>query len=57
MTKYQLDHFKSKVKRQFDPMIQEQELLVKRFKTEATDKAVGKLSKGAVQSFHLSKWR
>ena len=45
MTKYQLDHFKSKVKRQFNPMIEEQELLVKRFKTEATDKAVGKLSK------------
>ena len=45
MTKYQLDHFKGKVKRQFDPMIYEQELLVKQFKTEATDKAVAKLSK------------
>ena len=45
MTKYQLEHFKSKVDRQFDPMIQEQELLVKQFKTEATDKAVDKLSK------------
>ena len=45
MTKYQLDHFKDKVKRQFDPMIDEQELLVKQFKTEATDKAVSKLSK------------
>ena len=45
MTKYQLDHFKSKVKRQFSPMIEEQELLVKRFQTEATDKAVGRLSK------------
>ena len=40
MTKYQLDHFKDKVKRQFNPMIDEQELLVKQFKTEATDKAV-----------------
>ena len=45
MTKYQLDHFKDKVKRQFNPMIEEQELLVKQFKTEATDKAVAKLSK------------
>ena len=45
MTKYQLDHFKAKVDRQFSPMIEEQELLVKRYQTEATDKAVGKLSK------------
>ncbi len=45
MTKYQLDHFRDKVKRQFNPMIDEQELLVKQFKTEATDKAVSKLSK------------
>ena len=45
MTKYQLDHFKDKVDRQFNPMIQEQELLVKQYKTEATDKAVEKLSK------------
>ncbi len=45
MTKYQLDQFRDKVKRQFNPMIEEQELLVKQFKTEATDKAVSKLSK------------
>jgi len=45
MTKYQLDHFRDKVKRQFEPMIKDQELLVKQFKTEATDKAVDKLSK------------
>jgi hypothetical protein len=45
MTKYQLDHFRDKVRRQFNPMIDEQELLVKQFKTEATDKAVSKLSK------------
>ena len=45
MTKYQLDHFRSKVKRQFNPLIQDQELLVKQFTTEATDKAVDKLSK------------
>jgi len=45
MTKYQLDHFRDKVKRQFNPMIDEQELLVKQYKTEATDKAVAKLSK------------
>ena len=45
MTKYQLDHFRDKVKRQFNPLIDEAELLVKQFKTEATDKAVDKLSK------------
>mgnify|MGYP001262618074 FL=1 len=45
MTKYQLDHFKDKVDRQFEPLIRDQELLVKQFKTEATDKAVEKLSK------------
>ena len=42
MTKYQLDHFRDKVKRQFNPMIEEAELLVKQDKTEATDKAVSK---------------
>ena len=45
MTKYQLDHYKDKVKRQFDPMIDKQELLVRKFKTDATDRAVDKLSK------------
>ena len=45
MTKYQLDHFREKVKRQFDPLIDDQELLVKQYKTKATDVAVDKLSK------------
>ena len=45
MTKYQLEHFKDKVNRQFEPLIRDQELLVKQFKTAATDKAVEKLSK------------
>ena len=45
MTKYQLDHFKSKVRRNFGPLIQEQELLVKQYRTEATEKIVGKLAK------------
>ena len=45
MTKYQLDHFKSKVKRNFDPLIEEQELLVKQYRAEATQKIVGKLAK------------
>ena len=45
MTKYQLDHFRDKVKRQFEPLISDQELLVRQYKTEATDKAVSKLSK------------
>ena len=45
MTKYQLDHFKSKVRRNFNPLIQEQELLVKQYRAEATEKIVGKLAK------------
>jgi len=45
MTKYQLDHFESKVRRQFDPLIEDQELLVKQYTTQATNKAVAKLSK------------
>ena len=45
MTKYQLDHFKHKVRRNFEPLIREQELLVKQYKTEATNKIVGKLAK------------
>jgi len=45
MTKYQLDHFREKVKRHFDPLISEQELLVKQYRTEATKKIVGKLAK------------
>ena len=45
MTKYQLDHFRDKVRRNFEPLIKEQELLVKQYKTEATNKVVGKLAK------------
>jgi len=45
MTKYQLDHFRQKVRRHFDPLISEQELLVKQYRTEATKRIVGKLAK------------
>ena len=45
MTKYQLDHFKSKVRRNFNPLIEEQELLVKQYRAEATEKIIGKLAK------------
>ena len=45
MTKYQLDHFNSKVRRNFNPLIEEQELLVKQYRAEATQKIVGKLAK------------
>ena len=44
MTKYQLDHFKDKVERNLDPLIDEQGLLVKQFTCEATDKASKKLA-------------
>ena len=45
MTKYQLEHFKEKVRRNFNPLIEEQELLVKQYRAEATEKIVGKLAK------------
>ena len=45
MTKAQLDHFKGKVKRNFNPLIEEQELLVKQYRAEATQKIIGKLAK------------
>ena len=57
MTKYQLDHFRSKVKRQFNPLVQDQELLVKQFTTEATDKAVDKLSKKIGADTIIKKFR
>jgi|TARA_R100001530_G_scaffold43334_1_gene32961 hypothetical protein len=44
MTKYQLEHFRDKIKRNLNPLIEEQELLVKQFTTEATDKASKKLA-------------
>ena len=43
MTKYQLEHFRNKVKRNLNPLIEEQELLVKQFTTEATTKQVRNL--------------
>jgi len=45
MPKYKVEHYESKIKRHFDPLVEEQELLVKQFKTEATKRIVGKLSK------------
>ena len=57
MTKYQLEHFKEKVDRQFEPMIRDQELLVKQYKTEATDKAVSKLSKKIGADTIINKFR
>ena len=45
MTKYQLHHIKQKVRRNFNPLIEEQELLVKQYRAEATEKIVGKLAK------------
>jgi len=45
MTKYQLDHFKEKERRNFNPLIEEQERLVKQYRAEATQKIVGKLAK------------
>ena len=44
MTKYQLEHFQDKVKRTLDPLIDDQELLVKQYTTTATDKASKELA-------------
>ena len=57
MTKYQLEHFQSKVRRQFRPLIEDQELLVKQFKTKATDVAVEKLSKKIGADKIINKFR
>ena len=40
-----MEHFEDKVKRQFNPLIEDQELLIRQFRTEATNVAVGKLAK------------
>ena len=45
MTKYQLEHYESKVNRYFEPLINEQQLLVKQYRTQATNNVVKKLSK------------
>ena len=45
MPKYKVEHYESKIRRHFDPLISEQELLVKQYRTEATKRIVGKLSK------------
>ena len=45
MPKYKVDHYQDKIGRHFNPLIEEQELLVKQYKTEATKRIVGKLSK------------
>ena len=45
MTKYQLEHFESKIKRHFQPLISEQELLIKQYRTEATNNVVKNLAK------------
>ena len=44
MMKFQLDHFRSKTNRTYDPLIDEQELLVKQYTTEATNRASKKLA-------------
>jgi len=45
MTKYQLDHFRDKVQRELNPMIEQQELLVRQYVSQATDIASKKLAK------------
>ena len=45
MPKYKVEHYEKKINRHFNPLIEEQDLLVKQFKTEATKRIVGKLAK------------
>ncbi len=37
MQKWQMEHFEDKVKRQFNPLIEDQELLIRQYKTDATN--------------------
>jgi len=45
MTKYQLEHYEKKIDRHFRPLIDSQELLIKQYRTEATNNVVKKLAK------------
>ena len=45
MPKYKVEHYEKKIRRHFDPLVEEQELLVKQYRTEATKRIVDKLSK------------
>lgn len=45
MMKWQIDHFRQKVREKIDPQIEEQELLVRQFETVETNKAMKNLSK------------
>ena len=45
MPKYKVEHYESKIRRHFDTLIEEQELLIKQYKTDATDRIIVKLSK------------
>jgi capsule polysaccharide export protein KpsE/RkpR len=45
MPKYKVEHYEQKIRRHFDPLIKEQELLVKQFEADATKKIVDKLAK------------
>ena len=46
MQKWQMEHFEDKVKRQFNPLIEDQELLIKQYRTEGNQMlAVDKLAK------------
>ena len=45
MPKYKVEHYEKKIRRHFDPLVEEQELLVKQYRTEATKRIVGKLAK------------
>ena len=45
MPKYKVEHYEKKISRHFDPLIEEQELLIKQYKTDATDRIIVKLSK------------
>ena len=42
MPKYKVEHYEKKISRHFDPLIKEQELLVKQFEADATNKIVDK---------------
>ena len=57
MTKHQLEHFENKVNRYFQPLIDEQQLLIKQYRTEATNNVVKKLAKKMGADKILAKMR
>ena len=51
MTKYQLEHFKDKVKSKFAPMIEEADLSLRKIVADMTESAEKKLSDKKIENY------